>query len=475
MVERQKKKGFTPREENFSSWYNEVIRQGGLIDEGVTQGTWAFLPRSASMWNNIRGEMSTQMSDLGVDEIILSTLFPLSLLQKEKEHIEGFAPEVFLVTQAGGKELTCPLVVRPTSEVVVSEYLSRWISSYKDLPMMVNQWGSAFRSEKRPRPFLRTTEFLWQEGYSAHATPEESEQHAKDMAIFYGKFLLEHLSIYGIVGEKSVNERFAGAKNTYTVEAQLGGKALQLATAHDLGDNFATSQNVTYADKAGEIKNVFQTSWGSTTRMIGATVMAHGDDKGLVLPPQIAPEQVTIIPAWRDGSERDSITEYSQHISSAISARSKIAKRGLGETLGVVRYAIEKTGSPLQFIVGQREIESGAISYQIRHSGEKGEIPVGQLDERVKAILTDISGQLLNKSRESQLASIVEVDNRKQMIEVIEDGKMALAGWSGDAEDEKTLKQETGISLRLHPDGYDELRDPVSGKSGRATIFAKAY
>jgi prolyl-tRNA synthetase len=325
---------------------------------------------------------------------------------------------------------------------------------------------------------LRTTEFLWQEGYSAHATSEEANNHAKKMAHFYGNFLKEHLSIHCIMGEKSDNERFPGAVNTYSLEAQLGGKALQVATAHNLGDNFSLNQGINYTDKDGSQKNIYQTSWGSTTRMIGALVMAHGDEKGIVLPPNVAPEQVVIIPAWNRIENMQEVENYSRSVIAklgAVGIRCALAKRKEDDRLGAVRYEVEKSGIPLQLIIGQREIESGKISYQLRHSGEIGVIDDNQLDNSVQDLLSKVSGELYDRSRKKQLESIVEVSSKTDLVDAINDGKMALSGWSGTAEDEQSLKNETGITIRIHPDDFGDIVDPFTGKTGRATIFAKAY
>lgn len=463
-------------QEDYSGWYNRAIRDANLIKESPTRGVWTLMPRSNFIWNTIRHEMTNRMNAIGVNEVTLPTLFPLSLLEQEAEHVDGFAPEVYKVTHAGSKELDYPLVVRPTSEVIVSELMRDDIKSYRDLPYMINQWTSAFRAEKRPRPFLRTTEFLWQEGHSAHASLEDADTHARHMADFYKGFMQDQLSLYTISGEKSDNERFPGAVATYALEAQFGGRALQLATSHNLGRNFATSHRVLFADQDDTLKPVYQTSWGSTTRMIGAVVMGHGDSDGIVLPPQITPEQVTVIPAWRGEGDRAVVAEYSGRIAASLGHRAIVAGREPGDRLGAVRYAAERTGSSLQLIVGQREIDAKTASYKLRHSGETGVLNFDTLGFEVPQLLKRISDELLENSRIKQEAAMVsEEGDISKVVEAVEAGKMVISGWSGTAADEQRLKDETGITIRIHPDGYDDRRDPLTGGVGRAAIFARSY
>ena len=467
----------TPKEESFSKWYNRAIRDAGLIADSPTQGVWTLLPRAAELWNNIRNNMTRDMGAIGIREVIMPTLFPMSLLEREADHVDGFAPEVFTVTKAGPKDLEDPLVARPTSEVVASELMKDLVTSYRDLPVTFNQWSSAFRAERRPRPLLRTTEFLWQEGYSAHGTSKEADEHARCMADFYAKFMEEYLCIASITGTKSDNERFPGAVATYALEAQFGGRALQLATSHNLGNGFALSHNIKYLDKDGQLKEVYQTSWGSSTRMIGALVMAHGDKDGVVLPPQVAPEVVTIIPAWRNEDDKSSVEAYVHNLRQALGDRAIIAKREPGERLGPVRFRVDRGGSPIQLVVGPREIENGTASYKLRHSGGQGEINTGNTKAAIDDLNTRAAGEMLAASRAKREDSITVVDGGKQaLIDAVNDGQMVLAGWSGTAVDEKLLKEQTGgITIRVHPHNHPDRRDPLTGKSGKAAIFAKAY
>lgn len=466
-----------PMEETSSQHYNRVIREGGLITDSPTPGFWTLLPRSNSIWNSIRQEMTRRMARKGVGEVTMPTLFPLGLLEKEAEHVQGFAPEVFTVTKAGTKEFADPLVVRPTSEVVMTELMKGMVQSHRDLPLMLNQWGSAFRAEKRPRPFLRTTEFLWQEGYSAHATPEEADAHAREMAEFYQRFMAEQLSLWSLIGEKSDGERFPGAIATYALEASLGGKALQLATAHYLGTGFTESQGVRFADKDGELKAPHQTSWGSTTRMIGAMILEHCDALGIVVPPQVSPEQVTIVPAWRNVDDKGTVEEFANQLKGILGRGAVVAKRDEGQRLGAVRYDVERTGSPVQIVVGQREIDSGNIPYTLRHSGEGGNIAARSAHQTVPLLLAHIADELLAASAAKQAAAVVDMESGgiDAMSNIINEGKMVLAGWSGGIEEEKRLNEETGITIRVHPFNYDNRRDPFTDREGRAAIFAKSY
>ncbi len=462
--------------EDYSTWYNRIIREGGLIADGPTPGVWTLLPRATDTWNNIRHEMTSRLRERSVQEVMLPTLFPMSLLTREADHIEGFAPEVYQVTHAGSRQLDERLVVRPTSEVVVPGLLGSQVQSYRDLPYVINQWGSAFRAEKRPRPFLRTTEFSWQEGYSAHESPEEADVYAREMADFYRQFLAEHLSLAALSGEKSDNERFPGAVATYALEMQFGGRALQLATAHNLADTFTSNDGVFFTDRNNERRHPFQSSWGSTTRMIGAMVMGHSDAKGIVLPPQVAPEQATIIPAWRNDSDRTDMLSAANQLCSQLGVRAVVAPREPSDRLGAIWHATERTGSPLQLVFGARELTSGMVGYTMRHSGEKGVLSLGgDMTQQVKGLLGRISGELLAKSKDEQQRVVVAVEHAAELTDAVEAGHMALAGWTGDRNAEQRLKGETGITIRIYPDGYDERQDPFTGKQGRAAIFAKSY
>ncbi len=464
-------------QDDYSAWYNRAIREAGFIDEGVTSGTWALMPPAARIWNRIRAEMTQTMDDFGVDEVILPSLFPMSLLEKEKDHVEGFAPEVFTVTQAGDEIFEDPLVLRPTSEVVVSEYFKRWTQSYRDLPIMINQWGSVFRNEKRPRPFLRTTEFWWQEGHSVHETSEGAAMHTLQMAQFYKETIGNLLSIYGFSGEKSEGEKFAGAKSTHTLEAIYGSKALQLATSHNLGTTFSNAHGIRAVGRDGELAPVYQTSWGSTTRMIGAMVMAHGDEKGVVLPPQIAPTQVTLIPAWRNEQDRGAVTEAMEQMRADISARTTLVARGPKERIGGIRFSQEKMGTPLQIIIGQRELDARTATVHVRQSGENLSVPFDVLNDTTTALLDKIGLDMFDAARERQESLVQEVGSVDEMAEAIDAGHFAKAGWNGTIADEKALKQETGITLRvhLHNEANPMLPDPRNGKAGKVTLFAKSY
>lgn len=464
------------QQEDFSGWYHNAIREGELIAESPTKGTWTILPRAVGVWNNVRSYMTKGMEQRGIQEVIMPTLFPITLLEMEAEHVEGFAPEVYTVTHAGSKKLEVPYVVRPTSEVVVSELLRDTIASHRDLPIAYNQWTTAFRAEKRPRPFLRSTEFLWQEGYTAHSTDREADAYAREMSEFYADFYRKYLSLATVGGEKSVNERFPGAVATYSRETLQGGRAIQLSTSHNLGNHFALSHGITYTDTDNVEKSVFQTSWGAGARMIGAVVMEHGDDKGIVLPPQISPEQITLVPAWRNEDDKSLVDAYVQNMKADLGSRSTVAQRQPGERLGATYYAVERTGSPLQLVVGQREIDAGEVSYKLRHSGERGTINIDELGVATAALLNRVASEMLDSSTKKRDASIVEVEGTvTDLIDGVNAGKMVLAGWSGTKEDEQRLKADTGITIRNYPDGYEDRMDPLTGKSARAALFAKSY
>ncbi|NQU82881.1 MAG: proline--tRNA ligase, partial [Parcubacteria group bacterium] len=415
---------------------------------------------------------------------VVNAYFPLfiakSFLVKVYEHVEGFSPELAIVTIAGGKELKEPLVVRPTSETIIYEAYSRWIQSHRDLPLLINQWANIVRWELRPRLFLRTTEFLWQEGHTAHATAEEAEERTKMMVNIYKEFSEKYLAIPVIAGVKSESEKFAGALRTYTIEAMMqDGKALQFATSHNLGQNFAKPFDVKFLDENGESKFVWQTSWGLSTRSIGGIIMTHGDDKGLVLPPMIAPVQVVIICIFTGYEADKEVLEKAEEIKGELEkngVRVKIDKRD--KRLGEKSYEWERKGVPIRIEIGPKDITNDSVILVRRDTGSKEAIKINEIVNKVKGLLEKIQNKLFDKALKLREDKTKIVDSYDDFKKTIENNNFVLAHWDGTAETEEKIKQETKATIRCIPfDSKEEQGKCVySGKqSDKRVLFAKAY
>jgi prolyl-tRNA synthetase len=474
-------KKITPRAEDFSAWYQDVIDVANLAEHGPVKGTMVIKPYGYSIWENIMAVLDKKFKELGVQNAYFPMFIPESFLKKEESHVEGFSPEVAVVTYAGGKKLQEALIVRPTSETIIYDAFSRWINSYRDLPIVINQWANVVRWELRPRLFLRTTEFLWQEGHTAHTTYKEADDLARTMLNVYKQFAEDYLAIPVIIGIKSDSEKFAGAVQTYTVEAMMqDGKALQFATSHNLGQNFSKVFNVSFNKEDCTSDFVWQTSWGLSTRTIGALIMVHSDDLGLVLPPKIAPIHVVIVPVWNKETDKEAVTNKALGIKNAL-----VTETGLIVNLdtrdlhpGEKYYYWEKRGVPIRIEIGPRDLKNEAAVIVRRDTGVKDSVKFTLINERVTSLLKDIQSNLFSKALKFRDSKIKEVSTWEDFVKEIENGNFVLAYWSGEKSTEEEIKEKTKATIRCIPlsEKGSEGKCVLSGKpSHQRVIFARAY
>lgn len=471
----------TLRSEDYSKWYTQVVLRSELADYAPVRGCMVIRPYGFALWENIKEGLDRRFKETGHVNAYFPLFIPMSFLRREAEHVEGFAPELAVVTHGGGKELEEPLVVRPTSETVIGEMYAKWIRSYRDLPVLINQWSNVVRWEKRPRLFLRTTEFLWQEGHTAHATREEAEEETLRMLDVYADFAETDAAIPVIRGRKSASEKFAGAVASYTIEAMMGnGWALQSGTSHFLGQNFAKAFDITYLDQANELQHCWTTSWGVSTRMEGAVIMTHGDDQGLILPPRLAPTQVVIVPIWRDDGQKSVVLGAVEQIKGALSGiRLKVDDR---EELSPGRKfnEWELKGVPLRIEIGPRDVEKEQLVLARRDvPGREGKafIPMEGLRQRVVEMLDTVQQALYDRALAFRGANTVEAANYDEIVEAV-NGRFVHAYWCGDPADDERLKAETSATNRCMP--LDQDTEPgvcaICGKPAtEKAIFARAY
>lgn len=464
--------------ENFPEWYNRVVLEADLAENAAVRGCMVIKPYGYALWENMQRELDRMIKAAGVDNAYFPLLIPESFLQKEAEHVEGFAPEVAVVTQAGGKDLEERYVIRPTSETVMYDTFSRWIKSYRDLPLKINQWANVMRWEMRTRLFLRTSEFLWQEGHTVHATQTEAETEMKRALYMYEDFVKNFLAIYVIKGEKSPLERFAGADKTVAIEGLMrDGKALQMGTSHNLGQNFAKSFGIKFLGQDNKEQYPWQTSWGVSTRLIGGIIMSHGDDKGLIMPPRVAPVQVVVIPIYKNDSERQSVLSFiDKNLNKSLSGyRIKIDDRD-NLTPGFKFNEWEQKGVPLRIEVGPRDIEKGEIVVANRLSEEKKSVKAKGIEEKVSESLDSFHNELLARSEEFIKNHTYPVDNKDQMLEIIKQDKLGFfeTGWCGNEKCELEI-QSTKATIRVMLEENSGHQCVVCGKKGRTVLVAKAY
>lgn len=473
-------KKITSRAEDYSQWYLDVIDAASLAENSPVKGCMIIKPYGYALWEKTQKILDEKFKITGVENAYFPMLIPEKLLKREEAHVEGFAPEVAVVTHAGGKKLDEPLVLRPTSETIMYEVFSKWIRSYRDLPLLINQWANVIRWEMRTRLFLRTTEFLWQEGHTVHTTEEDAENRALMMLNIYKDFAENYMAIPTIPGQKSESEKFAGAKSTYTIETMMqDGKALQFATSHNLGQNFSKAFDVTFLDEEGKKQYGWQTSWGLSTRVIGGLIMSHSDDKGLVLPPKIASIQVVIIPIIPKEWDRQLVLEESQNIYSNLIAQgisTKLDDRDMRP--GEKFYEWEKKGVPLRIEIGPKDLASNTVVIVRRDTGEKKTISIPDFKEAVIDTLELIQTNLFEQAKNRLTNNIVQVDTWEEFVKAIESGKFVKAHWSGDSKVEAEIKEETGATIRCIP--LDQEKETgVCIKSGKLSngrvIFAKSY
>ncbi len=461
---------------NFPQWYTDVILKTELVDYGPVKGTMVIRPYGFEIWEHIKKELDDRFKATGHKNAYFPLFIPYSYLVKEAEHVEGFAPEAALVTHVGDTPLEEKLVVRPTSETIICDMYAKWVKSYRDLPLLINQWANVVRWEKTTRPFLRTSEFLWQEGHTLHITEEEAVKETLQMLEVYREFMQNVLNIDVLVGKKTQKEKFAGAVDTYSMEAMmLDGKSLQSGTSHYLGQNFAKAFKIQYLDKDGEIKNPYQTSWGVSTRLIGALIMAHGDERGLKLPPKVAPVQVVVIPI---AAHKEGVLAKTQEI------KSQLAKLGIrcelddrDQSPGWKFNEWEMKGVPVRLEIGPRDIENGEAVVVRRDTLEKTTIKLSSIAE-ISKLLEEISLNMFKQSKEHLAKNIVAVKNMKELKEAVDNQKFAKAMWCGCRECEDKIKEEAGATSRVIPFNEEKLgtKCVCCGKKAKHMIyFAKSY
>ncbi|MGH9993339.1 MAG: proline--tRNA ligase [Nitrososphaera sp.] len=468
--------------EDFSEWYTQVVLKAGLADYAPVKGFIVLRPYGYAIWESIRDILDKQFKETGHQNGFLPVLIPESLLSKEADHFAGFTPEVFWVTKAGDNELGEKLALRPTSETLAYSVFAKWITSYRDLPLKINFWNSALRAEiKATKPFIRTSEFLWQEGHTVHATEEEAEQEVMMILDIYKKTIEDYIAVPTITGLKSDREKFVGAKYTTTLEAMMAdGKALQMGTSHHLGQNFAKPFDIKYLGKDTREHIAWQTSWGISWRLIGALIMVHGDDKGLVLPPRIAPTQVIIVPIFKDKDAKlvkgHAIDIEMELKSAGISAHTDDRDE---YTSGWKFNEWEMKGVPLRINIGSRDIEKGQIELVRRDTREKTQIGRRELVDRTIQILESIQKNLLERAKQLLHEKISRPSSFKEFMSIIESkGGFAWSGWCGRPECEDKVKEETGADIRVIPFEQDEKPDKciVCGQeSHKVAMFARAY
>ena len=479
------KKGLTKKSENISEWYHDVVARAGLADYSDVKGMMIIKPYGYAIWENIQKNLDMTFKLGGVQNCYFPLLIPMSLLQKEKDHLEGFSPELAVVTHGGGEKLAEPLAIRPTSETILYKTSSDGIQSYRDLPFKINQWANVVRWEKRTHPFLRTTEFLWQEGHTAHENDANSLAMTLEALGWYKAFYQEELGISIYAGIKSESEKFAGAKTTYSIEIVIpDGKALQAATSHNLSDNFAKVFDIQYLDETGEKKFVHQTSWGLSTRAIGGLILVHGDDSGLVLPPRIAPYQVVIVGVNNPDPDKEmEITKFCELLKNELTGAGIRATTDTNAThsLGYRINEWELKGVPLRIEVGAREMDSSELTYVRRDSLEKGKIHYDHLVKDVVEILDAIQTTLFNRSDELKQKLTVDVDSYDQFKNVMSEGKQFIrAAWCEDSECEMEIKKETKATTRVleldRVDSNENLKCVRCDKAAkRRWLFAQSY
>ncbi len=488
-----KKEKITPRQENYSQWYLDVIREADLAENSIVRGCMVIKPNGYALWEKIQEVLGKMIKETGHRNAYFPIFIPKSLLNREAEHIEGFAKESAVVTHHRLKlddqkkliadpdsKLDEELILRPTSESIMYDSFSKWINSYRDLPLLLNQWSNIIRWEMRTRVFLRTSEFLWQEGHTAHATCPEAEEEALKMLNVYKTFIEEYLAIPVAVGRKSSSEKFPGALHTYTVEAMMqDGKALQCGTSHNLGDNFAKVFNITYLDKKNESQYVWQTSWGASTRLIGGMVMTHADDKGIVLPPKMAETQVVLIPIWKTEEEKENVLKITEEIDSKIKEKNistYIDDRDY-MTPGFKFNEWEKKGIPVRVEIGPKDIEKNSAVICRRDTSEKTEVNISDIAESIKNLLDLIQSDMFTKAQNAFKENTHSVNSYEEFKEFFKNEKgFVKIHWEEDEEAEKKIKEETGATTRCLLNEDSEGKCFLSGKSTKQEwLFGISY
>lgn len=474
-------KEITPKGQDYSQWYLDVVLKADLADYGPVKGCMVIKPYGYAIWELMQRDMDRRIKETGHVNAYFPLFIPKSFLEKEKEHVEGFSPECAWVTIGGGEELDEPLAVRPTSEAIICSMYAKWVQSWRDLPILINQWANVVRWEKVTRPFLRTTEFLWQEGHTLHATAEEGREETLKMLEVYRSFSEETLAMPVLHGQKSDSEKFAGAASTFAIEALMGdGKALQAGTSHDLGQHFSEAYGIEFLDKDQSRKRPWSTSWGTSTRLLGGMVMCHGDDSGLVLPPRVAPYQVVIVPIPpRKGDWNEAVLPQAREVQAALRAAGvRVHLDERDQFQPGYKYADwEMRGVPLRLELGPKDIEKAQCVLVRRDTREKLFTPLAGLGARVTELLEQIQAGLLERARAFVAANTTRVSSWDEFKQVMASKRgFILAGWCGEAEVEAKIKEETKATIRVMPMGDPQPAACVyTGKPGRLVYFAQAY
>ena len=467
----------TDMEKDFPQWYTDVVKKADLADYSQLKGCMIIRPYGYAIWELLQRQMDERFKQTGHENIYMPMFIPESLLQKEKDHVKGFAPEVAWVTHGGDTQLQERICVRPTSETLFCEHYSNIIQSYRDLPKLYNQWCSVVRWEKTTRPFLRTTEFLWQEGHTAHATAEEAQEETIKMLNVYAEFCHNVLAIPVIKGEKTAKERFAGAKATYTIESLMhDGKALQSGTSHNFGDGFAKAFDIQYTDKDNQLQYVHQTSWGVSTRLMGAIIMVHGDNSGLVLPPKIAPIQVIIIPI---AQHKEGVLEKAEELKTALETVSRVKLDSTDKSAGWKFSEYEMKGVPIRLEIGPKDIEKNQVVLARRDTGEKEVVAMDNLQTRVQQLLEEIQSNLLKKAQQRRDCKTYIAKTMEEFEKQInETPGFIKAMWCGEQACEDVIKEKTAATSRCIPFEQEHLSDTCicCGKPAKHMVYwGKAY
>lgn len=472
----------TDQDDNFSQWYNQVVRKAELADYAPVRGCMIIRPYGYAIWEHIQRYMDDRFKETGVLNAYFPVLIPRSFIEKEAEHIAGFAPELAWVTRGGGEELEEPLAVRPSSETIISHSFARWVQSYRDLPILINQWNNVMRWEKRTFLFLRTAEFLWQEGHTAHRTLEEAEARTLMMLEVYRAFAEEDAAMPVIIGRKSENEKFAGALRTYTVEALMGdGKALQAGTSHNLGTNFARSFDIQYLDADGQRKYCATTSWGASTRLIGGIIMVHGDNAGLILPPRLAPYQVVVVPIWRKDAEKAVVNEMVARVEKMLKGKVRVKLDMSENTPGWKFNEWELRGVPVRLEIGPRDVQNNSVVLVRRDNRVKETVAIELLETRLPTLLEEVQQALFQRAKAFRDQNTHYTDSYAEFKQLIAEKRgFVRVKWAEDTAAELAIKEETKATLRVIP--FDQPEGGVQGKcfyTGKPAtceaIFARAY
>ncbi len=472
-------KNLTPMSKDFNQWYTDIIQEAELADYSPVKGTMVIRPYGYAIWENIQQYLDKRFKETGHKNAYFPLFIPKSFIEKEAEHVEGFSPELATVTHAGGKELEEPLIVRPTSETIINHMFSKWISSHRDLPLLINQWANVVRWEMRTRLFLRTSEFLWQEGHTAHATEKEANEEAIQMLNIYEEFVQEIAAVSVTKGLKSELEKFAGAEKTYSIEAMmLDKKALQAGTSHELGQNFSKAFEIEFSDENNKLQNPFQTSWGVSTRLIGMIIMAHGDDKGLKLPPNLAPIQVVVVPIIPSKEDKNIVMEKVENIKTMLSNyRLNIDDRE-EVTPGFKFNEWELKGVPIRIEIGPRDIENNKVILSRRDiDNSKEEVSMDKLESKIDQLLIDIQKNMFDVSKNHMEENTIHVESKEELIETLNNKEgFVTCYWSENKDDELEIKELTSATIRCYPINHEETKQSINDKNdGKFAIFSKAY